>query len=844
MLAAPSRRHRATALGTAWLRLGGRARAWASSGERPWLALVVAVYAGAAVLFTFPLALVAGSHVAFDADGDQLWIMGILEWQRHALFGQPDQFFAGHFYYGAGNALFGSDLLLGLLPVTALTAWLTDNPTLAFNVAYMGSFFLNALAMYAAAYAVTGSRAGALVAGIVYGFAPAQLAYVNHPQFAAAWWIPLAVLFAVRFARRYRWTDAALALVMIWMQFLTNVHLGLHAALAAAALAGPSTIWRIGTRRDWQLALRLLAVGVAGAALFTPFVLGYVNFAEAWRAERDITEVRHWSAQLTDYLSPSDRLRWYDVLNESLPAVPTGERRIFPGFIPPALALLGVGFGFAWRGGWWGRRRLTAAMLALVAGGVLLSLGPNWRWNGQTTGIELPYQALFDAFPPLRAVRVAARFSLLGHTAIALLAAVGVAAALRRLRLRPRLALLSGLAIAGIVVLEAWPNAIPVHPTPDRPGVLAALREARDGPVLFVPVASEQEIEWTWGAALARSGRLVNGYSGHIWQQIWFFRDLTQGRSVTEADSLAGGLSAFGVRTVLLYEGAFGPEDRRLWTAVRASPHVEEATTQEGYTRIKLRPPSIPPSREWTDLRADFLVRNVPPSAGLVSSLVLENTTDRPWTPPGDSRIRVLDLAWIGPSGEVVMRYSPDVLPPPFLMRGQVHRQPMHLFTPDEAGAYRLRGRVDGVEIFDQPVRVGAVPRAPFQSDGQGLYATLTLRTPSEFEVPPGDRLPLHVDALNSGVVAWDGPAAIRLGWRWFQIGPDGSEVERREWEGRILLEGHLYPVIVPGAGYAYAGALPAPTEPGRYVVRVLMLAELVAWFEIEPIEIQVVVTP
>lgn len=190
------------------------------------------------------------------------------------------------------------------------------------------------------------------------------------------------------------------------------------------------------------------------------------------------------------------------------------------------------------------------------------------------------------------------------------------------------------------------------------------------------------------------------------------------------------------------------------------------------------------------------------------------------------------------------MRYSPDVLPPPFLMRGQVHRQPLHLLTPGEAGAYRLRGRVDGVEIFDQPVRVGAVPRAPFQSDGQGLYAALTLRTPSEFEVPPGDLLPLHVDALNTGVVAWDGPAVIRLGWRWFQIGPDGSEVERREWEGRILLEGHLYASIAPGAGYAYAGAVPAPTEPGRYVVRVLMLAELVAWFEIEPIEIQVVVTP
>ena len=793
---------------------------------------------------TFPLALVAASHVPYKPAGDQLWMIGILEWQRHALFEQPDRFFAGHFYYGSGNALFGSDLLLGLLPVSALVAWLTDNPTLAFNAAYMGSFVLNALAMYAAAHTVVESRAGALVGGVVYAFAPGQLAFVNHPQLAAAWWLPLALLFAVRFARELRWTDAALALAFVWMQLVTSVHLGLHAALATAALAGPPALWRIATGRDWRLALRLLAVGAAGAALFAPIAVGYLDYAAAWRAERDITEVRHWSAQLTDYLSPSARLRWYDGLKDHFPAVPTGERRIFPGFIPPALALIGVGAGLAARGtGWWGRRRITVALLALVGGGVLLSLGPNWRWDGQTTGIELPYQALYDAFPPLRAIRVTPRFSLLAHTAIALLAAVGVAETLRRLRPRPGVALLSSLALAGVVVLEAGPKSIPVYATPDQPAVLAALREAQDGPVLFVPVNFE-DVPRTWMAALAQSGPLVNGYSGHTWPQTWHFRDLTQSRSVAEADDLAAGLSAFGVRTVILDESLLGRGDRRLWTAVRASPHVEEVAMHADLILIRLRPPGAPPSHDWADLRSDFLVATVPPSAGVTSALVLENTTDGPWTPPGNSRVRVLDVAWIGPDGEVVTRSTADVLPPPFLMRGQDHRQPMRVLTPPDPGDYRLRAHVDGVEMLDQPVRVAAVPTTPFQGSGQGLHATLTLRTPAQFEAPPGDPLPLHVDALNTGEVAWEEPAVIRLGWRFFKIEPDGSERELPEREGRIVLLGHEYTPTAPGAGYAFAGAILAPPEPGRYVARVSMLAELVAWFDIAPLEIQVVVTP
>ena len=109
----------------------------------------------------------------------------------------------------------------------------------------------------------------------------------------------------------------------------------------------------------------------------------------------------------------------------------------------------------------------------------------------------------------------------------------------------------------------------------------------------------------------------------------------------------------------------------------------------------------------------------------------------------------------------------------------------------------------------------------------------------------PRERAPLHVDAFNIGQKSWDAAEAnVRFGWRWWKINDDGSETEQPQYEDRLQMLSHVYYVIPPGRGYAFAGQLRAPDEPGRYVVRASMLVELVGWFENEPVEIEVIVTP
>ena len=831
-------------------RLGLSARGWLAAiaewwidDRRWWHAVAALLYVAAALVFTYPLLLVAGTHITYKPSGDQLFLLSILEWSRTALFSKPGDFFVGNFYFGSGGALFGSDLLLGFLPIYGPLAWITQSPVLAYSITHIAAFALNAGAMYATVLVLTRSRSGALLAGAVYAFGPLQLAYANHFQFLGAWYLPLVLLFGIRLWRGGGWLDFGLATLMVWVQFATAVHLGVIAAMVYAAFVVPPAIHRVVTTRDARLGLAMLAAGIVASVPFAPVVHGYLSFADAWRADRDITEVQGWSVQLSDYLSPNGRLQWYGALMEGFP-VPSGERRVFPGFVPPLVAGVGAVAGLL---GWTHKRRelrrVSGLLLALAVVAVLFSLGTHWKQHEVVSEHQLPYLLLFEHVPVFRAIRVVARFSLLAHFAFAVLGGIGVYAISRRLPQAWLAAPLAGLLATGLVLLEALPKPLATYPIPSDATLQRALQESAPGPTLLVPVSGKDEVWRMWMATESGLGPIVNGYSGHIWQQYWYFRDMTQKLMAGELEGLAAGFQAYGIRTIAVDLGQLSGRDRELWRTFADGPWVVETGQADQHLLITLADPTGPTAGRWADLATTVLVDVVQPEIGFISTLVMRNPTAAPWTPPGDSRVRRLKVQWVRSDGANEIAYETDVLPPPFLRPGQVHAVPVHGFAPHTPGSYVLRMSSDDERLLERRVRVDPVEPSAFDGSVDGMLATLRLRTPASFTTMPSDLLPLHVDALNIGQKSWNDEANIRLGWRWWKVNEDGSETEQPQYEGRVPLLGHLYNDIPPGLGYAFAGNLRAPDEPGSYVVRVSMLIELVAWFNIDPIEIEVIVT-
>ena len=66
--------------------------------------------------------------------------------------------------------------------LTAPVQWLTGNPVLGYNVAFLFSYVLAGSGMYLLAVSITGNRLAAVVSGVAFAFLPYRVAQLPHLQ--------------------------------------------------------------------------------------------------------------------------------------------------------------------------------------------------------------------------------------------------------------------------------------------------------------------------------------------------------------------------------------------------------------------------------------------------------------------------------------------------------------------------------------------------------------------------------------------------------------------------------------------------------------------------------------
>ena len=236
-----------------------------------------------------------------------------------------------------------------------------------------------------------------------------------------------------------------------------------------------------------------------------------------------------------------------------------------------------------------------------------------------------------------------------------------------------------------------------------------------------------------WMVTEGSVGPIVNGYSGHIWQQTWYFRDATEALVAGELEGLAAGLQAYGIRVIAVDQARVSSRDRALWQRFADSPRVTDVKRTDQHLLMTLAKPASPAAARWSDLETTILVDAVEPGSGFIGTLVLHNSTTAPWTPPGDSRIRRLTVQWLQATGADGWSHETDMLPPPFLRPGQVHAVPIHGFAPSAPGRYVLRVSADGERLIERRVQVRSVGPTAFEASVDGMLANLSLRTPASF---------------------------------------------------------------------------------------------------------------
>ncbi|MBI2834609.1 MAG: hypothetical protein HYX76_09325, partial [Acidobacteria bacterium] len=481
--------------------------------------LGVGLFMGAIAL-TYPLAREPGSALPGNL-GDPLLNSWALAWGSERIADGFAGFWDAPVFFPHHDSLAFSESLAGVAVFVAPIQWVLGNPILTYNVAFLFSFVHFGLGVFLLTRSVAGRTDAAVIAAVAATFSPYRTAsQITFLQMQIAGWIPLG-LWALH---RYFTTGSRRALLAstaaIVLQILTSLY---FAYLLLVPLSVIAVHGLLGDRESRMRRLRDLS----GGAVIAMAVVGSVA-AVYYRVQQQhglvwpLDEHRRYSADVLSYVHVRQGAdTWID-----LPQEATAVRALFPGTALLVLGILGSavcclrserrtntkapGSGTRDSGsrnqGPGVRLGRIYALIGIVS--LALSLGPQPSVAGHAFLPSGPYAWLMAVLPGLSGFRIPARFGIMVHLSLAVLAAIGAAWLLSRTKARSwRLTLCAGLVIVGLVDGYTGPVRLPRFDPRGRQAShdLYEWLKAHPGPAIVLPIAdADAAVKALAGESLAR----------------------------------------------------------------------------------------------------------------------------------------------------------------------------------------------------------------------------------------------------------------------------------------------------------------------------------------------------
>jgi hypothetical protein len=293
---------------------------------------------------TWPLARGLTRDVAWDL-GDPVLVIWAIAWncsQLLAILGgdlsRAASYFDANIFAPAPNTLAYSEHFIAqavqVLPVYAISG----NAVLCYNLLYLSTFVLSGLGAFLFVREITGSRAAAFTAGLLFAFAPYRFPQSSHLQVLSSQWMPFALYalrryFDTRRPRALAWAAAALVAQNLSCGYYLLYFSPFVAAYVLAEIAARG-LWRAGAL--WR---DLLVAASAVVAVTVPFFLPYLALRDGLPSTRSLAEVSRYSADVFSYLTAFTE---HPIWGKRLQSFPKPEGQLFPGvaaIIVAAIAL-------------------------------------------------------------------------------------------------------------------------------------------------------------------------------------------------------------------------------------------------------------------------------------------------------------------------------------------------------------------------------------------------------------------------------------------------------------------------------------------------------------------------
>jgi len=369
-------------------------------------ALLTLLFAALTVLMAAPWSLHPATRVLVDGPDTHLYIW-TLAWDAHAFVTNPFGIFDANIYFPLPNTLAYSENLIGSAFIAAPVIWLTGDTVLAMNLVALSATGLCGLGAYLLARTLGIGALGAVLAGIVFAFAPARFFRMSQIHLVAMQWIPFSLAYLHSYFDTKRARDLRLAIGFAVLQVLCGGHGAVFLGVAGLAVVA----YRLALGEPAALVNRVRDVGITGALLLVPVALMVWPYRRVQQEMGLRRTLENWTVTPASYLaSPSHVHQFVLALFSDVKFHEGASAYLFPGFLPVLLAAAAL---LVPRDRSLPQRHVVLyALLALVS--VLLFIdGPLalWPW--------------VYSWPGMNFIRAPSRFMILTTLCLAVLAAAG-----------------------------------------------------------------------------------------------------------------------------------------------------------------------------------------------------------------------------------------------------------------------------------------------------------------------------------------------------------------------------------------------------------------------------------
>lgn len=396
---------------------------------------------------------------------DELLITWIMNWNIHAAHTNIFSLFNTNSYYPYLNTLAYSDThfiasIIGFIPKIFL-----QEPIVVYNTVIIFALSSLAFCTYYLVFRLSKNIPASIVAGTLVSFSSYTLSKFMHPQLLLIFFVPLSILFFIRFfeTKQYRF------LLLCCLCFLLQTY---NSFLPGYFILFSIGVMVVGYRHACTLQIfnkkNVLTVFITGL-LLVPLIKPYLDVSKQFSYVRDIRDSIHFANRIEYTFYPSNRTNLNSFLLHTIYNHDTGPY-FYDGYISLSfyILLFGVLIYLFFKN----RRKIHRHIITFLfigLGSWLISLGPALQWRGHVIKwpfiIPLPYAVFYYLVPGFNGLRNSARWEMLMLLSLSVVIGLGLSIFFSKVSSK-----ISWAITITVIILTLWEHSVPFqfYPLPQQ----------------------------------------------------------------------------------------------------------------------------------------------------------------------------------------------------------------------------------------------------------------------------------------------------------------------------------------------------------------------------------------